>query len=352
MQGTSPGSLTIFRVSGIPVNFHFTFLLLAAALIFGGYMGGRSLAFEAAYFGGLFGSVLLHELGHALTALRFGVRIASITMYPIGGAARLASQPTPWQELWITVMGPAVNLVIAAVCFAAIRLISFPPDYRELLRGLGVGNIWLLLFNLLPAFPMDGGRLLRAFLALRTNELRATRIASSIGRGVAVLMAVYAIFSGHFLLLFIALMVFTGAQQERVFVESKALSTGVPVHAAMVREFHTLNHGDTIKDAAKLLIDTTQQDFPVVHGTQVVGLLGRNALIQAMNASGPDSYVASAMNRDFVTVEPSMDLSDALPLMQRAGNCALVMDQTKLQGLLTLENIAEFFALRSAQSHN
>lgn len=337
--------MTLFRVAGIPIRFHFTFFILAAIFIFGKFLGNQS----GAKFTGLFASVLLHELGHALTALRFGVGIVSITMYPIGGVAQLAKQPTPWQELWITIMGPAVNLVIAGVLYLIQQANLVTGPWQEVVSYLIMGNIVLFLFNMLPAFPMDGGRLLRAILALNSDELKATRIASSVGQAVAVLMAVFGLFNGHILLLFIAFLVFVGAQQERMAVESKTLATGVPVSAAMVREYRTLSHGSTIGEAAQMLLDTTQQEFPVLHGTNVVGLLYRPQLIEAMRKDGPDGFVASAMSRDFVRLSPHMDLAEALPSMQQAKSCALVMDGDELKGMLTLENIGEFFALRAAR---
>jgi Zn-dependent protease/CBS domain-containing protein len=337
--------VTLFRVAGIPIRFHFTFLLLAAILIFGRFLG----AYQVVKVGGLFASVLLHELGHALTALRLGVGIVSITMYPIGGVARLASQPNPWQELWITIMGPAVNIVLAGLLYAVQQLNLVSGQWRDVVSFLITGNIILFLFNMLPAFPMDGGRLLRAIVALNSNELTATRIASSVGQVVAVLMAVFGLLNGHILLLFIAFLVFVGAQQERVAVESKTLAEGHPVSAAMVRDFRTLPHGSTIAEAAQLLLDTTQQEFPVLHGRNVVGLLYRPQLIEAMRKEGPEGFVSSAMSRDFVRLPPDMDLVEALPSMQQAKSCALVMDGDELKGLLTLENIGEFFALRGAR---
>jgi Zn-dependent protease/CBS domain-containing protein len=347
-DSSSPGSFTLFRVAGIPINFHFTFLLLILILFWGGVVGGGDSVHDALLIVGLFVSVLLHELGHALTALHFGVRIVSITMYPVGGAARLASQPSPWQELWITAAGPATNVVIAAVLWPASQALD--GSTAGLIRQLAISNIGLALFNLVPAFPMDGGRLLRAGLALSgRSEIQATRIATNVGRVVAVLMGIYGALNGQWFLLIIAFMVFSGAQQERIVAESRVLSTGVPVRDAMIVDFRTLPHGATLNEAAKMLIDTSQQDFPVVHGEEVIGLLGRTALINAMSQQGGDAYIASVMNREFVRLPPELDLSDALPRMQQAGPCALVMEGSRLLGLLTLENIGEFFALRAAR---
>jgi CBS domain-containing protein len=260
----------------------------------------------------------------------------------------LASQPTPWQELWITAAGPATNVLIAAILFPISQ--TLVGATAEMLRQLAISNIGLALFNLIPAFPMDGGRLLRAGLALAGGtEIQATRIATTIGRILAVLMGIYGAINGQWFLLIIAFMIFSGAQQERIVAESRVLSTGVPVRAAMIVDFRTLPHGATLEEAAKMLIDTSQQDFPVVYGDEVIGLLGRAALINAMAQQGGEAYIASVMNRDFVRLPPDLDLSDALPRMQQAGPCALVMDGNRLMGLLTLENIGEFFALRAAR---
>ena len=211
--------------------------------------------------------------------------------------------------------------------------------------------MFLALFNLLPAFPMDGGRILRSLIAYFKPEVQATQIAAGAGRFFAIAMGLYGLLSSNFFLLFIAFFVYLGAAQEGASATGRFLTQGMHVRAAMVTEFHTLSHGNTIRDAANLLLSSSQQDFPVVLGEQVLGVLGRNALLKAMADSGPDSYVAGAMNRDFVQVPPEMDLLDALPLLSRAGTCALVMDEGKLVGLLTGENLAEFVLLRKSELH-
>lgn len=212
-EAQTPGAVTIGRVAGIPIQFHFTIIFLVVLVVAGGFTDKGSTLEDGLMIAAVLGSVLLHELGHALTALRFGVGISSITMYPIGGVARLMSRPTPREELWITIAGPAVNLVLAVVAYTVLDVVS--EEVRSFLSQFAAINIGLLLFNMLPAFPMDGGRLLRAGLALRMDEVRATRIATSAGLVIAVLMAGYAIYYGQYLLLFIAFMVFSGAQQER-----------------------------------------------------------------------------------------------------------------------------------------
>jgi Zn-dependent protease len=341
-------------VFGVPIRFHFTFVLLLAFLIFVGIGGRQSHVFYVLYILALFGSVLLHELGHSVVSRRYGIRTLEIVMFPIGGVARLERNPRPREELWIAIAGPLVNLVIAAAIFGLLasrnalvplRDLAIPSDSNLWMR-IAAGNLILAVFNLLPAFPMDGGRILRSFLALYRSEDDATRIAAAAGRFLAIAMGFYGLLSMNFLLLFIAFFVYLGAAQEGAAAMGRSLTHGIAVRVAMVTDFRTLAHGDTIREAVTLLLSTTQQDFPVVHGGQVMGLLGRSALLRAMATSGADSYVAAAMDRHYVQVSPDMDLAEALPLMAQAGSCALVMQGGQLLGLLTSENLTEFVLLR------
>jgi CBS domain-containing protein len=222
----------------------------------------------------------------------------------------------------------------------------FDPSDANLIQRIAVGNMLLAAFNLLPAFPMDGGRVLRAVLARTKSEDEATRAAASAGRMLAIAMGLYGLLSMQFMLVFIAFFVYLGAAQEGAAAMGRTLTHGIPVRAAMVTEFHTLPHGSTIRDAANLLLATSQQDFPVVHGTSVIGLLPRNGLLRALAADGPDAYVSGAMEREFTRLQPDMDLSEALPAIAQAGPCALVMEGDQLLGLLTSENLSEFLLLR------
>ena len=187
---------------------------------------------------------------------------------------------------------------------------------------------------------------LRALLSYIRPEEEATRTAAWMGRMLAISMGLYGLLAGQFMLVFFALFIYLGAAQESVAALGRSLTHGIPIRAAMITEFHTLEHRSTIRDAANLLLSTSQQDFPVIHGTQVVGLLGRKLLIRAIAAEGPDAYVAGAMDRDFLALEPNADLAEVLPLMAQAGRCALVMEGGHLTGLLTTDNLSEFLLLR------
>jgi len=348
------GSTGALRLMGVPVRLHFTFVLLLIFLVVTGLGGTQSVAGYAVYISALFASVLAHEFAHSWVAARYGLRTLEIVMYPIGGVSRMEKSPRPWQEFWIALAGPVMNLVLAAAVLGVAwwRRLLFPPfdlavpTNANLLERVALANIILAAFNLIPAFPMDGGRVLRAILSRWKPENEATRISAWAGRMLAISMGLYGLLSAHHLLVFVAFFVYLGAAQESAAAMGRTLTQGIPVRAAMVSEFHTLNHGSTIRDAANLLLATSQQDFPVVHGAEVLGLLGRSALVRAMANQGPDAYVAGVMDREFPRISPGVDLSEVLPLMARSGACALVMEGDRLEGLLTAENLSQFLLLR------
>ncbi|MBZ5606133.1 MAG: site-2 protease family protein [Acidobacteriia bacterium] len=354
-SGTA-GTLRGFNLFGVPVRLHFTFILLVIFLVVTDLGSGHTSGSYALFLIGLFASVLLHEMGHAFMGRRFGVRTTEIIMFPIGGLSRMERMLRPSEELAIAVAGPAVNLLLSAGIFAYMFYMHLavpikmsdlmqPSDVNALAR-LAYGNLVLAGFNLLPAFPMDGGRILRALLSLIRPEDQATRTAAWMGRMLAISMALYGLLSPQLMLVFFAFFIYLGAAQESAAAMGRTLTHGIPVRAAMMTRFHTLDHGNTIRDAANLLLSTSQQDFPVMLGGQVVGLLGRNLLLKSLAAEGPDAYVAGVMDRDFLSIEPGSDLAEILPLMAQAGRCALVMDREKLAGLLTTDNLSEFLLLR------
>ena len=351
------GSVRAFTIFGVPVRFHFTFILLLVFLLFIGVGEKQSGASTAIYIAALFASVLLHEVGHTLVARHYGIRTTEIVMFPIGGISTPERAPTPREELPIAIAGPLVNLAIAVGLagwvaarqgFVALEKLADPTD-ANLAERIALGNLILALFNLLPAYPMDGGRVLRSILTRRMPEEQATKMAAGAGQGLAVLMGLGGLLGGNFLLVFVALFVYLGASSEGAVARGRMFTSGYPVRSAMITDFHTLGHGDTIRDAGNLLLTTSQHDFPVMHGGEVVGLLSRAALVKAMLQQGPDSYVAGAMEREFTRVSPDLPLGDALPLVSAPGSCALVMDEGgKLVGLLTSENLSEFILLREA----
>jgi Zn-dependent protease len=343
-----------FHIFGVPVRFHFTFLLLLIFFVISGAESAESIASYFAYAVAIVASVLLHELGHAMAGRVFGLRTLDVVLFPIGGLSRLERAPRPRQEFCIALAGPLVNLLIAASLLGVLAylhkltgFLSFvEPRDSNLLERIALGNLILAVFNLLPAAPMDGGRLLRSFLSGFQPEEIATRTASLAGRLLACGIGLTGLFTTNYILVFVACFVYLGAAQEGAAAMGRHLTHGIPVRAAMVTEYRTLSHVDTVRDAANMLVATSQQDFPVVHGDQVVGLLQRNALLRAMAMDGLDTYVAGIMDRDYPTISPDVDLAEVLPAMAAAGSCALVMQGERLLGLLTSENLSRFVLLR------
>jgi len=353
-------SLKVGSVAGIGIYLHWTFLLLIAAIFGFYYVQSQSLGAALSGMGlvvGVFGCVVLHELGHALTARRYGVGTRSITLYPIGGLARLQRIPAePMKEFWIAVGGPAVNLAIAGG-LAAILLItggSFSPDVLQApgthtLASLLWINLALAGFNLLPAFPMDGGRVLRALLALRQDYTQATQTAANVGQILAILFGLFGLISFNPILLFIALFVYVGAQQESQQAVYRAFTEGTPVRQAMVTRFTTLQVDDTLDDAVDELLAGTDHDFPVVREGRIVGILRRKQLIEALSAHDRDTAVEAVADQDFFTTDPGAPLDEVFQQMNASNHSTVpVVEGDRLVGLLTLENVGELIMVSSA----
>ena len=345
--------------AGIDVFMHATFLLIIGWVGLSYWQQTRTLAgtLEGILFILiLFGCVVLHEFGHALTARRYGIKTRDITLYPIGGVARLERMPDkPVQEFWVALAGPAVNVGIAALLFgwliisgalaplAGLNMISGP-----FIERLMVVNVSLVLFNLIPAFPMDGGRVLRSLLAMRIEYTRATQIASNIGQGLALVFGFVGLLTNPFLL-FIAFFVWIGAGQEASMVQMKTSLGGIPVGRAMLTDFQVLSPHDLLGHAVKLILSGSQTDFPVVEGDAVIGVLTRRDILAALSRQGEDVLVASVMRREFQTVDANEMLEPAFARLQTCDCHTIpVTSRGQLVGLLTTDNIGEFLMIQSA----
>jgi len=351
-------SLHLGRWLGIDVNIHITFLLLLAFIGLSHGIATRSV--ESAlggvlFFTGLFVCVLLHEYGHALAARRYGIATRDITLLPIGGVARLERMPKkPSQELVVALAGPAVNVVIAMGLFLGLMLGGKWQPLSELtlvngsfVERLMVVNVFLVLFNLLPAFPMDGGRVLRSLLAMRLPHARATRIAANIGKGMAVLFGFIGLFVNPMLLL-IALFVWIGATQEATAAQMKSSFAGATVRDAMLTDFRVLSPQDSLAGATKLLLAGSQSDFPVADGGRVVGILDHGALFQALRERGEWALVGDVMRSEFVTLQADQSLEEALAEGRAEGGLTMaVTENGRVVGLLTPENVGEFLMIRA-----
>ncbi|HVX38594.1 MAG TPA: site-2 protease family protein [Gemmatimonadaceae bacterium] len=355
-------SWKIGRIGGIDLRVHATFFILLAWLALVDYRESGSavgaiggLVFTLA----LFASVVLHEFGHALTGRRFGVPTRDITLLPIGGVARLEYIPeNPRQELAIALAGPAVTLAIALVLYAIARLASFPVSLTALepQRGAGAAflvqlmwvNVSLLVFNLLPAFPMDGGRVLRALLAFHWPYARATHMAARVGKAFALLFGIVGLMYNPFLVL-IALFVWLGAAAESSGFQEHSILSGVAVDRVMVRDVETLAPDDTLDAALRHVLDGFQHDFPVVRDGVVVGVLTRDALLAGLARGGPALRVADAMDASFRTAEPGEPAERALARLRECHCHTLpVLANGRLAGVITAENLAEYVMIAAA----
>ena len=349
------GSLKIASVAGIPIRLHWTFILFMAWIL---YLGqNEQFRMLAWLLPAIFLCVVLHELGHALTAKRYGIKTRDITLYPIGGVAMLHGRPKASQEIWIALAGPAVNVAIALFLVPVIYAVEgeLPPvgislENRSFLQGLFIANVALPLFNMLPAFPMDGGRVLRGILSLKMPEMRATRIAGAVGQGMAITLGFVGIFTNYFFLIIIAFFVFWGAGQEISASLGFSLVSGRRIADAMMTQFRVVGSGESLGKASQMLLESAQQDFPVVWGVEVLGLLAREDIVRGLATEGPEAYTAGHMKREYKRLAPSDPLEKALEsFTQQDRSPVLVMEGDSLVGMVTAENLAEFMMLEQAR---
>lgn len=348
------------RFAGIDVFVHATFLLLIGWVGYSHWVehGDWGEVLNGILFIlALFLCVVLHEYGHALTARKYGIKTRDITLYPMGGIARLERMPDkPIEELWVALMGPAVNVVIAAILFVYLTVTNSMIPLTDLTVASGsfaerlmIVNISLVLFNLIPAFPMDGGRVLRALLAMRMDYVRATQIAANIGQGIALILGFIGLFSNPFLM-FIAFFVWIGASQEASMVQVRNSVSGIPVTRAMLTDFKTLSPRDNLSQVVALILSGSQHDFPVVDANgRVAGVLDRDSFMRALTQHGQSAPVMDFIRRDLPQVDSFDMIEMALTRLNESASKTLpVIHQGQLVGLITAENITEFLMIRSA----
>lgn len=353
-------SWKIGRLAGINIYMHATFLLLIAFILFVNYSDGRN--FDASLAGVLFvliifACIVMHEMGHALMARKFGVRTRDIILLPIGGVARLEGMPKkPSEELLVAVAGPLVNVVIASTLLGILLAAGVRQQWADF-RWVGGGfveelmvvNVWLVGFNLLPAFPMDGGRVLRALLATKLEPARATRIAARVGQGMAVIFGIAGLLRADFWLVYIALFVWMGAGAEAAATQARSPLGSIPVQQVMLTNFHTLNPDETLQHAADHLVEGAQRDFPVVFGDHVLGILSREDLSRALNQRGPGVRVRDAMRRDVQMADCHDTLEDALAVLRSCRCHSLPVQQDgRLVGILNAESVGRHLVVQSA----
>lgn len=357
-------SLKIATIAGTEVRIHITFFILLLFVALQGKSGNGGLhgALDAVLFvSAAFFCVLLHEFGHVFAARGYGIRTPDITLLPIGGVARLERMPRkPSQELVVAICGPLVNVAIASAIWLALGVkVVLHPEYQFEQTGhfwekLMAWNLLMVAFNLIPAFPMDGGRVLRAFLAMFTDYARATRWAATLGQGIALTVALWMLFSPPLnpILLLIAFFIFMAAGQEAAAVTQEEATRGLRVRDAMLTEFHHLPQEASLRDAVDLLLAGTQQDFPILDRRgNILGLLTRNRLVSALSEFGVNHPAAEILQPCPESVHPIMGLAEGLERLRASGCPALpVVDAMsgQLVGLLTNENVGELLMVRAA----
>jgi stage IV sporulation protein FB len=350
-------SFPIARFYGTEIRIHLTFFLILLWFWVSYYhQGGTPAAIEGTLFViAVFACVVLHEFGHALTARIYGIRTPDITLLPIGGVARLERMPEkPSHEILVAVAGPAVNVVIAAILVLFVgastnlsTLDQIDSSKIDFVTRLAAVNIFLVLFNMIPAFPMDGGRVLRAVLAIYYPRKRATRIAARIGQGLAFVFGFLGLL-GNPILIFIALFVYLAATAESQATELQSVARHVSISDAMITKFEALGPNSVIKDAADAVIRTTQREFPVVDGGgRLRGILTREAIIGALSKSGPSTPVLEVMTPNIPVLAPGGRLEKALQLLQTSSAPGIgVTDAAgRFVGYITAENISELMMI-------
>ena len=352
-------SWKIGQLAGIDLRIHVTFLLLLGWVLVSYWMAGKSMdAMLAgmAFIVALFACVVFHEMGHALVARKYDIQTRDITLLPIGGVARLERLPEePKQEFLVALAGPAVNLAIAALLYAWLTLTHQWEPFSRLgivagpfVERLLMANIWLLLFNLIPAFPMDGGRVLRALLESRMTYPKATQLAAAAGQALAFTLGFVGLFTNP-ILLFTGLFVWIGASQEACAAQIKSALSGTPASAAMLTEFETLWCSDTLADAVRMTLSGSQNDFPVLDRERVVGILTRTDLLVALADFGHDHPVMSVMRRAFLIAEPAEMLEMAFQRLQECDCHTMpVIHDGRMVGLITMDNLGEYLLIEAA----
>lgn len=353
-------SFSLGKIAGIRLLVHWTFLLLIGWIVLSQLSRGgdtTAIVMNVAFVLAIFGCVVLHELGHALTARRYGIGTSKITLLPIGGLASLERIPDdPKQELWVALAGPAVNVVIALLLWIVTPSANLIPDPDALdavtvggfLASLLFANVLLVVFNLIPAFPMDGGRVLRALLALRMGRIRATQIASSLGQLLAVGFVLWGLF-GNPMLVLIGIFIFFGAQSENVAVQHLEFLKGHTVREAMMTNFLTLSPTDTVREAADKLLAGSDQDLIVVENGEAVGIMTRALIINSLKESMNGAAVSEVMMRDFGRLDVNDKLTNAYEFSQQRKNAFYpVVENNKLRGVIDMTNIHEFVMIQSA----
>jgi len=357
-------SLHLGRIAGIKIRVHWTFMFLIAWIVFLELSRGNGLTailWSTSFILVLFFCVVLHELGHALTARKYNIGTRQITLLPIGGVASLEAMPDePREELMVALAGPAVNIVIALALYFIVPFEDFlnqdPEALEQALSSINAGNfifllftanILLAVFNMIPAFPMDGGRVLRAILSMKMDRVRATQIASVLGQGVAFFLFFYGLLANPILIL-IAIFVFFGAKGENMMIQQLALLKDHKLGEAMMTEITVFSPDDTLGDVIEKILSGTERDFVVAEDDEVVGILLQTDLMQAIKNRDTGIRVGDIMRKDFTILNADAKMTEIYRIIYSTDKQFFpVYQESKLAGAIDMNNINEFMIFRA-----
>ena len=359
------GSLKLGKIAGIGLFVHWTFSLLILFIVYTNYKAGQNsiqILWSVLFILCIFLTVFMHELGHALTAKKFGIKTKDITLLPIGGVAQLERLPEkPSEELMVAFAGPMVNIVLALI---TSLFISLPNTSEEMVAQLDNGvnsgnfflnfylvNIILAFFNLIPAFPMDGGRVLRALLSYKLERHQATKIAARIGQALAIGFVLLGFYSKPFLI-FIGIFVFMGAQIESEYTESKYMLKGYKVRDVLMKQYPTIDYNETLETAVKLMLDSQNKHFLVTENGIPMGTLNREQIIAALAKKEGETKLSSIMDRELILLQADNLLEDVFELVYKnKSTLMLVIDDNQLIGTLDTENLLEFILINEVKAN-
>jgi Zn-dependent protease/CBS domain-containing protein len=351
-------SLNIGKIFGIRFRVHVTFFLLLFFIfvsVLGQYGMNRALL-ATLLICAVFVCVLIHEVGHSLIARRFGKETKSITLLPIGGVATIEEMPEkPSQEIAMAIVGPFINLAIAGILYLFVgqwRGAGVSNLYPDSVKGFFAGLIWinviLAVFNMIPAFPMDGGRVLRGILAIKLDYVKATSAAVFVGQAMAVFFIFFGLFYDWWLAL-IGIFLYIGAGSEKQQVLLKSVLRQVPVSEAMATDFIALRPDEPVRQAFEYFHHGRQDDFPVIGEGGVEGILTRDRILASIHEKGLDVPVSEVMDREFVSVDPNMPLDEAYKkLMFSKKTAMIVAEGGEIKGMIGLDGISRYFMIKAA----
>lgn len=353
------GSFRIARIFGIDIDIHLTFFLLLAFFFVAMGMNGLILIV------GVFFFVTMHELAHSLTALYFGIKVKRITLLPIGGVAAMSDAPKkPYQELLISAAGPLSNLLVVAVFYYPLHVMlgkekllypllvmtgqaPYSGEFNVVAHIYWI-NLVLAVFNIIPAFPMDGGRVLRAVLSYRMGHREATLIAVKLGHIFALMFAYIGIMHGQIFLLLVAVFIYIAASSEGMQVDLQETIKKYSVQDVLSGDFVSITPETPLSAILETMLHRHQEDFPVMEGERLAGFVTKREIIRGIHEKSKETQAREIMRVDIPSVSPADDLYEVRTVMQKSASASLpVARDGRVVGIITADDISRIYMLES-----